>query len=415
MTTLYIRPPAQASIDSALAGLAPQCRYALAGDDGALMLQGEAALDSLRGPIAKARRVLLLLAAPDVTLLRVKVPPLSKVRLAAALPNLVEDQILGDPAGCVLAAGAQAADGMRTVAVAQRAVLEAQVKTLLEQGARGVKALPAQLCLPLLPGTVSAALRSDPAGLELTLRLGQYEGIGLALPPSLPEALQVLRACAGAAPVILYLAPEQGAVRQASAGLPGITLEDEHWGHWIAGADTVSIDLAAALGMAASRGPDWRRWRWPLRLALLALAVNIAGINLEWLRQKREADQLRAAVVQTFKASYPNETPLLPAAQMRRNIAAAMLAGGQAGADEFTALAAAFGAAMNSLPVKDVLAALEYRERVLIVKLKPDTVDAAAMAQVRAELAGRNLQLTEPAPGTWHIGSAVAVNTGTKS
>ena len=119
-----------------------------------------------------------------------------------------------------------------------------------------------------------------------------------------------------------------------------------------------------------------------------------------------------------FKAAYPNETALDPAAQMRRNIASARLAGGQVGADEFTALSAALGEAMGGLRGKGAIATLEYRERGLLVKLKPDTVDAAAMAQVRAALAARNLVLSEPAPGTWQIRSAGAAgisNAGAKS
>jgi general secretion pathway protein L len=46
----------------------------------------------------------------------------------------------------------------------------------------------------------------------------------------------------------------------------------------------------SGLGAAGARQRDWRRWRWPLRLALLAVAVNLIGLNIEWLRLKREAE-----------------------------------------------------------------------------------------------------------------------------
>jgi len=415
VTTLYIRPPAEASADSAPAASLP-CQYVLAGADGRLLQQGEAALGALAGAIAKARRVLLLVAAADVTLLRLKTPPLSAARLKAALPALVEEQILAEPADCVLAAGPAGADGVRSVAVARRAWLEALVKVLLAQGARGIGALPAQLCLPLPAEGATAALRLDGAGLELTLRLGAHEGMGLMLAPSPPAALDALRACAGPAPVTVYLAPAlRAALGQFDA--PGITLEDEDWRHWIggaAGAAGLGLDLAAALGVAGGQSRDWRRWRWPLRLALLALVVNIAGVNLDWLRLKRDADGLRASMLQSFKSAYPNETPLLPAAQMRRNIAAAQQAGGAASADDFGTLAAAFGEALGSLRGNGALASLEYREHALIVKLKPDTLDAAALAQVRAALAARQLQLSEQGPGVLQIRRAGA-NPGEKS
>ena len=50
-----------------------------------------------------------------------------------------------------------------------------------------------------------------------------------------------------------------------------------------------------------------------------------------------------------------------------------------------------------------MVASLEYRERSLIVTLKPDMVDASAQAQVRDGLAARKLALNETAPGVWKI------------
>ncbi|WP_296002171.1 type II secretion system protein GspL [Rugamonas sp.] len=417
MTTLYIRYPARAG---AIGGAAPACPYALAGDGGQLLQQGVSALGNLGDLIASARRVVLLLAASDVTLLRVKVPPLSAARLKAALPNLVEDQILGDIADSVMAAApAPGADGMRSVAVVQRAWLEVLVKALLAQGAHGVSALPAQLCLPFQPGSVSAALSAGDHGLELALRQSQYEGLGLALSAQPEAALHTLRAMTGAgeAPVSLYLPaaqmPQYAALVAADAGLSAITLVEDHWAHWISASKSTALDLVPALGASGAGARQWQRWRWPVRIAALALLVNIVGINAEWLHLKHEAADVRAAMKQTFKAAYPNETVILdPAAQMRKNIAVARVSGGQVGPDEFTSLSAALGEALSVLPRKDVIATLEYRERALVVKIKPNMVDAAAMGRIKAALAARHLDLGEATPGTWRITLAA---TGSKS
>jgi hypothetical protein len=166
-----------------------------------------------------------------------------------------------------------------------------------------------------------------------------------------------------------------------------------------------ALDLAAALGTATGSAADWRRWRWPIRLALLTVVVNLAGMNIEWMRLKREAATVRTSMQQTFKAAYPNEAPVfgLEAEQMRRNIAAAKLQGGQASMDDFTSMSAALGEALGGLAGRGVVASLEYRERSLIVKLKPDMVDASAQAQVRDGLAARKLDLNETAPGVWKI------------
>ena len=83
------------------------------------------------------------------------------------------------------------ADGR--LSVVQQAWLEPLMRKLLEMGARAVVAVPEQLCLPLHPGSVSAAFGKG----ELILRQSQYEGLGLALDGSPVVALQTARALAG--------------------------------------------------------------------------------------------------------------------------------------------------------------------------------------------------------------------------
>ena len=407
MTTLFIRYPAKASVDS---GAAQTCPFALAGDGGQLLQQGAAALGNLADLVVSARRVVLVLAASDVTLLRVTAPPLSAARMKAALPGLVEEQILGDPADCVLAAGPADADGQRSVAVVQRAWLEVLLKALVAQGAHGISAVPAQLCLPFQPGAVSAALETTDAGLELTLRRSQHEGLGLALGAEPEAALFTLRALAGEEPVSLYLSPAQSKAlapqlaRLTEAGsLQGISAVEDHWAHWIAGARSAGMDLAAGLEASGAAARQWQRWRWPLRFAVAALLINVAGINIEWLRLRKEADSVRQAMTQTFKAAYPNEAAIYPAEQMRRNIAQAKIDSGQMANDEFIALSAAFADALSALPRKDVISTLEYRDRSLLVKVKPNTVDGPAVAQIKAALAARKLELSETTPGAWQI------------
>lgn len=401
MTTLYIRLPARADSEGALA------RFALVADGGALTQEGTGALRSMGDVVAASRHVVLLLAAPDVTLLQVKTPPLSAARLKAALPNLVEEQVLGDPEDCVLvAAPAQTDDGMRTIAVAQRAWLEAIVKALLAQGARTVAALPSQLCLPLAPGNVSGAIDAN----GITLRHGLYQGLGLAVAGTPAMALQTARALAGDSPLHLYVeAGELGEYQAlvAEAG-PGIEVEAEHWAHWIAGSKSTHLDLVPGLGAAGAQVRDWKKWRWPLRLALLAVVVNLVGLNVQWMRLKREAQAITLGMTQTFKAAYPKETVISsdPAAQMRQNINRAKARQGQLTPDEFTWLAAAFGEAARSLPRPPELASMAFRERVLTVKPKPESIDPAAAQTLKQTLAARNLTLDDSVAGVWTIRSA---------
>ncbi|MYM32782.1 general secretion pathway protein GspL [Duganella sp. FT94W] len=411
MTTLFIRYPAKASIDS---GAAQSCPFALVGDGGNLLQQGTAPLGNLGAMVASARRVTLLLAASDVTLLRVKTPPLSATKLKAALPALVEEHVLGDPADCALAAGPADDDGMRTVAVVQRAWLEVLVKALVAQGAHAVTAVPSQLSLPFQPGAVSAALVPGDAGYDLAMRQSQSEGLGMTLPAQPQAALHTVRVLAGEQPVTLYVSAAQKAqFAPLAAEIAHLTLEEDHWAHWIAAARGAGLNLAQGVGDSGAAARAWQRWRWPLRIGVLALLVNVVGVNVEWLRLKAEAKAVNRAMLQTFKSVYPSE-PLVvaPQDQMSRNIRLAKANSGEAGGDEFVTLSAAFGEALGVLPRKDIIATLDYKDHALLVKLKPNTVDAAAAQTLRQSLAGRKLEMQEPSPGTWRI---APVGAGAKS
>ena len=194
MSTLYIRLASKAVADSAPHWPALPCPFALVSHGSSIERQGTAPLSELSDTVAKSQRVVLLLAASDVTLLRVKVPPLSSARLKTALPNLVEDQLIADPSDCVVVAGGLS-EGLRTVAVVQRAWLDTLVKTLIAFGARHIAALPAQLCLPYQsdqPGSVTAAISDRNEGgqnaeIDMTLRLSEQDGIGLAIAPEKDE------------------------------------------------------------------------------------------------------------------------------------------------------------------------------------------------------------------------------------
>ncbi|MEW6763203.1 MAG: type II secretion system protein GspL [Pseudomonadota bacterium] len=400
MTTLYIRHPARAEGEGAL------CRFALVDDGGAIAQQGEGLLRNLGDMVAASRRVVLLLAGADVTLLAVQAPPLTGARLRAALPALVEEHILGDPLDAVLVAGPGLPDGRRPVAVVQRDWLEPLVKALLGMGARAVAAMPSQLCLPLQPGSTSAAIGAG----ELLLRQGQYEGLGLALDGNPSAVLQTARALAGEAPLVLYVPHEQLGEYQAllaEAG-PGIALESDAWAHWIAGSKSSTLDLVPGLGTAGVAQRDWSRWRWPIRFAIAAIVVNIIGVNIEWLRLKREADSVRQGMSQTFRNAYPNQPVIDPVAQMQQNIARAKAAGGQVSSGEFGWMAGVLGETTRTLSRPPGIASMEFRERTLTVRVKPETVDPATTGQLRTALSARNLSLEETAPATWAIRSTGA-------
>jgi len=436
LSTLYIRHPSRVSVELADGALlAPACRFALVADSGTVMQQGAGLLGSLAAVIALASRVVLLLAASDVSLLRVKAPPLGGKRLKAALPNLIEEQLISDPADCVVVAAGPAplageqGDGLLRVAVVERAWLVRLVQALQAQGARRISVLPSQLCLPLAPDMLYAAVgeAGDNGELELSLRLGRYDGVGLAVShevsdkvskPALNEAgavpeaaalqvLQALRALAPEASVQLFVPPAQLASYQRAAdagGLSGVTLAPDHWANWLPDASAPPPDLAAGLDLGLVGGVDWRRWRWPIGLAALLMLMNVLVLNGDWWRLKRDADTQRFLLLQTYKSAYPKEAVVIdPLLQMRQKVAAARADSGQLASDDFVALAAAFGQLWNGLPNHASIAALEYKERALLVRFKND--GETPFEAMKTALAAHNLSLSQQASGVWQIKS----------
>lgn len=416
MSTLYIRLPSKAAADTLQSGLPLYCQYAFASAGNAIEREGVAALPELAEPVAKAQRVVLLLAASDVTLLRVKIPPLPAAKLKAALPNLVEDELMSDPAECVLVAGAAQGD-VRTIGVVHRAWLELLSKTLLALGARRISAVPSQLCLPApVEDSVHACVMEQGDEVEVALRLGEQEGIGLAILPeppgaTAPEAIQSLAAIVPQSSIALYVPqPRMHDYQESLHLVPAleerIKLLPDNWSLWIAGADRAQLDLMTGLGMAAGSMLDWRRWRWPLALAASLLVVNAAGMNIDWLRARREADALRAGMIQTYKAAYPKDPVIVdPLAQLRQKLVAAQRESGQIAPDDFIALSAALGEALGSVAQgTPPIASLEYHDRSLLVKLKPGST--VPMDALRTALAAHNLSISQPEGGIWQIRSA---------
>lgn len=419
MSTLYLRLPSRAAFDSTAQWEVMGCPYALADGPGAIRQEGVAALAQLSALTARAQRVVMLIAASDVTLLRVHLPPMSAARQRAALPNLVEDQLITDPAECVVVGGALA-DGLRTVAVVQRAWLERMAKIVLGSGHARIAAVPAQLCLPPPDQELHAAVLEQDADIEIALRTAPQEGIGLPLLPdqfstAAREAVEAVLALAGAQAVRLAVPAERFAVYQQAVAEIGaqerIALQADAWGLWIAGAAGAGIDLASGLGAALAPKLNWKPWRWPLVLAALLLLVNIVPLNIEWLRAKREADMLRASMTQIYRSAFPNETVVVdPMAQMRQKIAAGRRNAGQAGPEDFSALAAAFGEAWNGAAQGNAptIAGLEYRDRSLYVKLRPEA--QVPFDAVKAALAARRLELVaapeQPGVVVWQLRSA---------
>lgn len=378
-----------------------------------------ASLADLAPLVAQAARVVLLLAPSDVTLLRMAVPPLPAARLSAALPALVEDRVIGDLQDCAIAAGPDI-DGQRTIAVTDREWLQQWLAMLQHFGARRLAALPLPLCLPLPAGYISAALLDFSGGLELALRTSADEAFGLPQAADSAEALRdnVLSALvtfAGGRAVRLSLPPTQAPLFHAwVADHPdsGIALVEDDWATWVEGASQVSVDLASAAGMRADTRADWQRWRWPLRLGLTLLLLNLLALNADWWRLRREGRAVEQEMVAIYQRVFPGAGTSVqpvqqPLAQMRQRLAAARQAAGEFAGGDFLVLSAALGEVWAASGNEArAIASLDYRDATLNVRLRPGA--QASLEAMRTALAARRLSVTPSAtdPSLWQVRSA---------
>jgi general secretion pathway protein L len=443
------------------AGALASVPFALVREEGAqgpqrVQREGTSRTDELPA----ADRLILLLPAADVLLVPANVPPLASPKLRLALPNLVEDRLVQDAQQCHIALGPRLGDApargwraprepqSRALMIADRAWVRFILDTFASHKHRTCHLLPAQLCVPfetpataavpiaespndveraepsldaaaapapeapvvetpaaVAPATIAldAAPPSDPdapVAVDITVRTSRAEGYGLRLLPAnvgnwlgiapTPATLMV-------SPALHALATELAP--SLSADPATATLD---WSTWAAGArdalasgeaDLCQFDFARG-GVA---GMDWSRWRLPIALAVLLVAVQLIGMNARWLTLRAEQKRLDTAMRAQLQTAFPNTPVILdPPAQMRRQVEQLRLAAGKSAPEDFLPLADRFAQAATSL-APDALLALDSHGRALTVTLK-DGTDTASL-RTAARNVGLNMDTAEAPRG----------------
>jgi general secretion pathway protein L len=417
MGTLIIKMPSRAAADQVEHWIELSCAFALPAPEGGILREGLKPLSSLAPEISAARRLVLLIAASDVTVLRIKVPPLSAAQLQRALPSLVEDRLLSDPADCVVVPG-PVEQGWCTVAVVQRIWLELLSRTVNAYGASAVIAVPTQLCLGYEQDVMAAALTEDER--ELVFRTGPYDGFGLPIEFAIANdreaaarhVLEMIDAVMPGRDVHLHVPARCLPTFVAVHGrllkqFERITPLENGWSHMVKSIGQVEMNLLANAANAATvHRRDWRSFRFACGLALLVVAINLFGLNAEWLNMRHEAEHLRADMLQTYRTAFPNDKTILnPLMQMQQRVADASRAAGTPAADDFLALLARFGQAWSTAQqgslVAPLITKLDYRDRTLSVALQPGNSDT--METLRTTAATQRLVISQTGSDSWQI------------
>ena len=145
-STLYIQLPPRAVADTLGAWGDQTFSYCLASEEKNVLQQGRHAFSNLQELSKDAAQVILLVSASDVSFLHVAVPPMPFAKIKAALPNLLEEQLLADPADLLFVA-TPPVDGFCAVAVVVRAWMEQVLGLGTQLGAGKISAFAISSCM----------------------------------------------------------------------------------------------------------------------------------------------------------------------------------------------------------------------------------------------------------------------------
>ncbi len=348
------------------------------------------------------RSVQLVFDARDVTLLRIKVPPLSGSRLRQAVPNLVEELLLQDPQQCGFAIGPSSAGGERVIAAVDRSWLNTVVGVFERRAMRVSAAWAGQLAIPRRDPVASLACVRD----GLFLRTGSLEGMGWSAGESLADRTEAMVSLLQTAWPPDALRADSQAASEGGAAVPAaptghrarrllVFIDSNGWQPAVmAAASRLNllpeiralplpaagpIDLLSArAGTRASRwlaDLDWRNWRLPGALAVAACTVWLTGLNLHWISLEAEKKSLRQAIEQRYREAFPQAQVIVdPVLQMERQIAALRARAGEVGAEDFIPLVGRFAQALGAQGA-GALSGIEYRDSRLRVRFQPGLFD----------------------------------------
>ena len=422
-STLYILLPSKAhALEFEQGDWVKHARpFALISDDSKIVQQGQQSLTDLKEMAIISRQVVLLLAASDVSLMPIKVPPMSAAKLKAALPNLIEDQLLADPEDLILLSNAPL-NGICTIAAVDRTWMESLHAQMQVLGGRRLIAYSLSMTMNTEPEALVAIIDHESNVSELAFRRDGQLGGGLTLNgsangtstlDSAHHVLQTLNLFSNETNVKISVATDLLEIYQQAAAndetlAKRFLFQAIDWNSRIAGISSSSIDLMSSVSHDNQTSFDWSKWRWPLGLAAAALILNLAGLNFQWFSMKREAQGLRDSLTQSYRTSFPKDSVILdPLAQMQQKINLSKKIAGQSTPEDFLVLAAQFGqvwdAAVAGKPSAPSVVSMEYRERSLFVKIKSS--NSLPLEQVRTGLQERALVLVSSADGLLQIKS----------
>lgn len=367
-------------------------------------------------PIAllpRCQRLDIVFDGGDVFQTTVAAPKLAESKLRLALPNLLEERILAEPADChfaFLPGGAKDQGGEAApqlpVAVIDRGLL---TRLLDVFAAMGERARAAYSAIYVLPPPAAGMLPVLAARGRLVARTAGHDGMacdfdGAEAPAALQLALR-----GGPWKRIRAYGPQAEALA-ATADTLGVPIE-------VAGralepdASSGAINLlqgtfarGGLLGDVSLPRMSAKAWRAPLIWLGVAAAVFIGGMNAYWFKLQAEVGELRGRMSTAFRSAFADAEMVDPIVQAQRELVRLRARAGQTSPSDFTALNAQVAQLMASAPV-GIVASVEYKDAILQVKFKAPP-DAQLQNLLRAQAVQQGLQVRFEADGAARISAA---------
>jgi general secretion pathway protein L len=368
-------------------------------------------------PIAllpKASAVDLVFDTSDVFVAAVEAPRMPESKLRLALPNLLEERLLSDPADCHFAFTPQTRSATTTigaapklpVAVIDRGLLTSALDALSEAGYRP-RAAYSEIYVVPAPAAGVLSVRLD-RGRGIA-RSGKHDGFafefdGATVPAPLLLAVRQL----GIKRVQVF-GRDAGKLVQFAEAL-GVAIDASQREIDIAATETAVNLLQGAFAPGGLLGglslPKFTaaRLKAPLIWSGVAVATFVIGMNAYWLKLEAEAKAIRTQMETAFRSAFPEATAVVdPVLQTQRQLGALRARAGIPSADDFSVLNAQAAQLLSLAPIGSV-AGIEYREGALRVKFKPGAADNPALQNtLRAQAIQLGLNLRFEADGSARI------------
>jgi general secretion pathway protein L len=406
--------------------------FALIDKTDQVLHSGYESLTALAEHFKKVKKIYLIVAASDVTLLRLMVPPLSPEKLKLALPALIEDSIIGDPAACHIVASADI-KGLRKIAVIDRAWLTSIVSALQKAGASSFHAYPSQLCLPLYENTVSVAVSEIGDEVEISLRKPNNEAIGISLQIEKNNLHRDEEICRILGLLTSHencqLMVESSKVKAYSAAINQITQSSDNsdsekfsklqiipydWKILIAGMKSAECDLTSGLSKPLYQVSRLTMWKLPLALAVSLLIFQLIALHSDWWRLRQEKKQLTAQLDNVYKKHFTQSAkPGVQLEKLEKKLRTLRQATGANAPEDFLSILANTSVAWKRIVLEDknstsrltraspdyvathAMTALNYHDHALQISLLAELAPDTELAKTRFAENHLMLQRTE--------------------